>query len=188
MANPTLPDRLQPDRCALVVVDIQDRFSDLIHHMDRVLENSTRLIRFCRELNLPILVTEHYPRGLGHTVPRIKELWEDFAPIEKIHFSCCGCEDFNTALAATGRDQIILCGIETHVCIYQTAADLRREGKQVVVAADAVSSCAKRRRKSGLKAMAALGVQELDSQAIMFEILHRAGTPQFKAVADLLRD
>ncbi|MBU2499708.1 hydrolase [bacterium] len=182
-----VPDRLEPARCVLVVVDIQDRFRDLIHHMDEVVGNATRLIRFFKTLDLPILVTEHYPRGLGHTVPEIAALWDEFLPLEKIHFSCAGDDGFNAALEATGRDQVILCGIETHVCIYQTAADLRRAGKQVVVAADAVSSGAKQNRKLGLKAMAALGVQELGSQMVMFEILHRAGTERFKAVAELLR-
>ncbi len=182
-----LPDRLQPERCVLVVVDVQDRFRDFIHRMDEVVANSTRLIRFFMTLDLPIIVTEHYPRGLGHTVPEIAALWDEFRPLEKIHFSCAGDDGFNAALGGTGRDQVVLCGIETHVCIYQTAADLRRAGRQVVVAADAVSSGAKRNRKLGLRAMAALGVQELGTQMVMFEILHRAGTDRFKSVADLLK-
>lgn len=188
MTTAELPDRLQRDRCVLVVIDIQDRFRDLIHSMDEVLGNSVRLIRFARILGLPVLVTEHYPRGLGGTVAEIRGLWEDFVPLQKIHFSCAGDQGFNAALAATGRDQVVLCGIETHVCIYQTAADLRRQGLQVIAAVDAVGSCDERNRKLGLQAMAALGVQGLGAQMIMFEILERAGTAEFKAAADLLRD
>ncbi len=188
MSCQKIPARLQADRAALVVVDIQDRFEDLIHGMDGVLRNTGRLIRFCTAMDIPILVTEHYPRGLGHTVAEIAAHWEKFTPLEKIHFSCCGCEAFNEALAATGRDQIILCGIETHVCIYQTAADLLRRDKQVVVAADAVSSCSKQNRKLGLKAMTALGAQNLGAQMIMFEILERADDPRFRRVKDLLID
>lgn len=182
-----LPDRLQRDRCVLVVIDIQDRFRDLIHGMDKVVGNSVRLIRFAGILEIPVLVTEHYPQGLGGTVAEIRGLWEEFAPIGKIHFSCAQDPGFNEALAATGRDQVILCGIETHVCIYQTAADLRRRGLQVVVVADAVGSCDERNRKLGLQAMATLGVQGLGAQMVMFELLHRAGTPEFKQAADLLR-
>ena len=189
MTSPSdLPDRLDRDRCLLVVVDLQERFRDLIHGMDGVLEQTGRLIRFCRELEIPIIVTEHYPRGLGHTIDSVKELCEPWQPIEKINFSCCGCPEFNTTLAGSGRDQIILCGIETHVCIYQTACDLLRQGKQVALATDASSSCSKANRKLGGKHLARLGVQNLGAQMIMFEILEKAGTPEFKAVADLLRD
>ena len=139
-------------------------------------------------LDIPVLVTEHYRKGLGATVPEIADLWDDFSPIEKIHFSCCGCDEFNAALAATGRNQVILCGIETHVCIYQTAADLRRRGMQVVAAVDAVGSCAKSNHKLGLKAMAAVGVQNLGTQMVLFEILHRAGDARFKQVVQFLKD
>lgn len=188
MSVAKMPDRLVPDRAVLVVVDIQQRFADLIYGMEGVLSHTQRLIRFCEAMDIPILITEHYPQGLGNTMACITDLAPQIKPLEKIHFSCCGCDEFNTALAATGRDQIVLCGIETHVCIYQTAADLRRQGQQVVVATDAVSSCSKRNRKQGLKAMAALGVQSLGAQMVMFEILERADSPAFKQVKDLLRE
>ncbi len=183
-----LPDRLRPERAVLAVIDIQERFRDLIYHMHEVLENTGRLIRFVRALDIPVLVTEHYPKGLGATAPEIAALWDDFSPIQKLSFSCCGCDAFNAALEETGRDQIILCGIETHVCVYQTAADLLRMGRQVAVAADAVSSCSKKNRKLGLRAMTALGAQNLGAQMIMFELLERADDPRFRAVKDLLRE
>ncbi len=188
MAKSSLPERLVIDRAVLVVVDIQERFRDLIDRMDDVLANTGRLIRFAQTVDMPVLVTEHYRRGLGGTMPEITAHWDTFDPLEKISFSCCGCEAFNKALAASGRDQVILCGIETHVCIYQTAADLMRQGKQVVVAADAVSSCSKKNRKRGLKVMVELGVQNLGAQMIMFELLERADDPRFRLVKDLLRE
>lgn len=188
MSPLTVPDRLRADRAVLVVVDIQERFRDLIHHMDEVMANTERLVRFARILDIPVLVTEHYPRGLGATAAEIAALWDEFKPIQKLHFSCCGCEEFNTALAGTGRDQVILCGIEAHVCIFQTATDIRRQGMQVTVAADAVSSCSKKNRKLGLKAMAELGVQCLGAQMIMFEILERADDPRFGEIKGLLRE
>lgn len=184
---PDIPDRLDRKRCCLVVVDLQERFRDLIVGMDGVLDATGRLIQFCQHLEIPILVTEHYPRGLGVTVPEVRELFRPFAALEKIHFSCCGDQGFRRDLERNGRDQILLCGIETHVCIYQTAADLLRGGKQVAVATDAVSSCSTANRDLGLRRMAELGVQSMGAQMIMFEILHRAGTSDFKAVAPLLR-
>jgi isochorismate hydrolase len=183
-----VPDRLDPARCALVVIDIQEKFHDVIHKMDMVIAGTERLVKFCQELEIPVLVTEHYSKGLGASVEPIRDLFTPHQAIEKIHFSCAGSEDFARALADTGRDQIILCGIETHVCVYQTACDLLREGKQVAVAADAVSSCSKANRKLGLKCLARVGAQTLGVQMLMFEILREAGTPQFKKVAALLKD
>jgi len=184
----TAPDRLTLDRSVLVVVDIQERFRDLIHGMDQVLDGTSNLIKFSQQLDIPILVTEHYSRGLGVTVNEIRNLFKPLKPLEKIHFSCAGDQGFKRALAGTGRDQIILCGIEAHVCIYQTAADLIREGKQVAVAVDAVSSCSAANRQIGLNRMSEIGVQSMGVQMLMFEMLHKAGTSEFKAVSRLLKE
>jgi len=183
-----LPDRLERERCVLVVIDIQERFRNLIHGIEDVLDGTSRLIRFCQQLDIPILVTEHYPRGLGVTVPELRGLIRPFKPLEKIHFSCALDAGFGEALPATGRDQVILAGIESHVCVYQTAFDLVRRDLQVAVAADAVSSCSNRNRLLGLDRMRDVGAQIMGSQMIMFEILRQAGTPDFKAVAPLLKN
>lgn len=187
MQGQNLPARLEASRTALVVVDIQEKFRDLIHGMDQVVAGSSRLIQFCQALDIPILVTEHYPRGLGVTNSELRRLFKPFSCIEKIHFSCCGNSEFNEALGKLGRDQILLCGIETHVCIYQTAFDLLRDGKQVAVASDAVSSCSPGDREIGLKRMSEIGVQSMGVQMMMFEILKKAGTDRFKQVAPLLK-
>lgn len=186
--RPALPDRLDRDRCVLVVIDIQERFRDLIHDVETVLESTDRLVRFGQQLDIPVLVTEHYPRGLGVTVPELRELFRPFKPLEKIHFSCAQDAGFGEALVASGRDQVILTGIESHVCVYQTAFDLLRRDLQVAVAEDAVSSCSNRNRQLGLDRMRELGVQIMGSQMIMFEILRQAGTPDFKTVAPLLKN
>ena len=182
-----VPDRLEPRRSALVVIDIQERFRDLIHRMDEVVAGTKRLIEFGQQLDIPILVTEHYPRGLGETLGELRLLCDGFDPIEKIHFSCCGDEGFRRRLAALRRDQVILCGIEAHVCVYQTACDLLRDGKQVAVAVDAVSSCRSVDREIGLRRMAEVGAQNMGVQMLMFELLVKAGTDQFKAVSNLLK-
>jgi len=186
--QPAFPDRLTPERTCLVVIDVQERFRDLIHNVDQVLAGSSRLIRFCQQLDIPILVTEHYSRALGVTVPELRNLFKPLKPIEKIHFSCMGNEHFRQALKDTGRDQIILCGIETHVCVYQTAADLMRDGKQVAVAVDAVSSCSAANRQIGLHRLSEMGAQSMGVQMLQFELLHRAGTSQFKQVASILKE
>jgi len=184
----SLPDRLTDERTVLVVVDIQEKFRDKIHGIDQVVSGTARLVEFCQELDIPVIVTEHYPRGLGETLATVRDVCQPYNPIEKINFSCAGSPEFNRALDQTGRDQVILCGIESHVCIYQTATDLLRSGKQVVTAADAISSCSAANRQLGLDAMAALGVQILGVQMVMFEILRVAGTDRFKKVAPLLKE
>ncbi len=187
-AKYNVPDRLTPDRTALVVIDIQERFRDLIYNVEGILAATSRIIKFSQAMEMPVLVTEHYSRGLGVTVTELRNLFKPLQPLEKIHFSCQGNEGFRKALADTGRDQIILCGIETHVCVYQTAADLLREGKQVAVAVDAVSSLSAVNRQIGLQRMSEMGVQTMGVQMLMFELLRKAGTSDFKAVSGLLKE
>lgn len=182
------PVRLTQERTVLVVIDLQERFRDLIHGMDQVLERSERLIGFCRQLEIPVIVTEQYPRGLGVTVPGIREACRPFTAIEKTTFSCAGDEAFLKALRASGRDQVILCGIETHVCVYQTACDLLREGLQVALAADAISSCRAADRDQALQRLRDVGADVMGSQMIMFEIVRDAAAPAFKQVSTFLKN
>jgi nicotinamidase-related amidase len=136
---------------------------------------------------MPILVTEHYSRGLGVTMPEIRALLDRVTPIEKLHFSCDGNAEFRQALDGLNRDQVVLCGIESHVCVYQTARDLMDRGKQVAVAADAVSARFAADRQIGLDHMRQIGVQIMNVEMVLFEILREAKTPDFKNLAPILK-
>jgi nicotinamidase-related amidase len=183
-----VPDRLEKHRLVLVVIDIQERFRDLIYGLPTVLKGTSRLVRACKELDLPILLTEHYSRGLGATMPEVRMLLSGVKPLEKLTFSCDGDAGFREALGALNRDQIVLCGIETHVCVYQTARDLMDRGKQVAIAADAVSSRHASDREIGIEHMRRIGVQVMNVEMILFEMLREAKTPDFKALAPILKD
>jgi isochorismate hydrolase len=183
-----LPPRLVRERAVLVLIDMQERFRALIQDIEPVIAGCSRLLRFCQRLDIPVVVTEHYPRGLGTTFPELRALVEPWRPVEKIAFSCCGDDGFTRALADTARDQVVLCGIETHVCVYQTAFDLLHTGRQVAVAGDAVGSRRVADRELGLRRMAELGVQSMSTEMILFEILGRAKTEEFAAVADILKE
>ncbi len=183
-----VPDRLEKHRLALVVIDIQEKFRELIHGQDQVLKGTGRLVRAFRELGLPVLVTEHYSRGLGVTMPEVRSLLGGITPLEKLTFSCDGDPGFRKALDDLKRDQVILCGIEAHVCVYQTARDLMDRGKQVAIAADAVSSRLPDARHVGIEHMRAVGVQVMNVEMILFEMLREAKTPDFKAIAPILKD
>lgn len=182
-----VPDRLEKHRTALVVIDIQERFRDLIHGQDQLIKGTSRLVRAFRELDMPVVLTEHYSRGLGVTMAEIRTLLDGVQPIEKIAFSCDGDPGFRKALDALNRDQLILCGIEAHVCVYQTARDLMDRGKQVAIAADAVSARHAADREIGLRHMQRIGVQVMNTDMILFEILREAQTDDFKAIQPILK-
>jgi len=183
-----VPDRLEKHRLALVVIDIQERFRDIIHGQDELLRGTGRLIRAFQELKLPVVVTEHYSRGLGVTMPEVRSLLSGVQPLEKLTFSCDGDPGFRKAIDELKRDQVVLCGIEAHVCVYQTARDLMDRGKQVAIAADAVSARFADARQIGIEHMRRIGVQVMNVEMILFELLREAKTPDFKTLAPILKD
>ncbi len=183
-----LPEKAQKERTALLIIDMQEKFRSLIVDMRAVMAGCSRLIRFCDRLGIPTLVTEHYPTGLGPTVPELRHLFASFTALEKITFSCGDNAEFQAALDALQCDQVILCGIEAHVCVYQTAYDLLAQGRQVFAAADAISSRRRQDREIGLARMGRLGANLMSAEMIMFEILRRAKTADFQAVADILKE
>jgi isochorismate hydrolase len=172
----------------LVVVDIQEVFRSAISEMELVIANSSRLARFCDQLKIPIVVTEQYPEKLGATVAEVRGALDPWDPIEKLAFSCAGSEVFLDRLKEIGRNQVILCGIETHVCVYQTARDLVSRGYQVALATDAVSSRQLANKEIGLGWMRDLGVQIMSTEMLMFEILEVALTDDFRSVSGILRE
>lgn len=171
----------------LVVVDVQGKLAQLMHDKDTLFENIRILIKAAKMLDIPILWCQQCPDSLGPTVPEIAELLTDGEPINKSAFSCCGEENFNIRLNESSRQQIILCGIETHVCIYQTAFDLLRKGFYVYVIADAVSSRTFDNKQIALNRMTAGGINISCTEMTLFELLKTAGHPQFKQIAKLIK-
>jgi nicotinamidase-related amidase len=185
---PTSPEPLRKENTALIVIDMQERFRALIADMPQIISACSRLIRFCDRLEIPMVVTEHYPQGLGATLPELRKLFRPFEALEKITFSCAADERFLATVQQLQRNQLILCGIETHVCVYQTARDLMRQNRQIVLAADALSSRTPFDRQTGLAYMRDLGGQVMSVEMIMFEILQKAKTKDFQGVADILKE
>jgi len=167
------------DRAALVVVDVQEAFR-AYSSFAAVVESCAKLLAGARILGLPTVVTEQYPKGLGRTAPEIG--LEDERPIEKTVFSAARAEGFDLA----GREQAIVCGIETHVCVSQTVHDLLGSGVEVHVPADAVGSRHELDYERGLDRLERAGAVVSTVEAALFELLERAGTPEFKAVQKLI--
>jgi nicotinamidase-related amidase len=176
--------KLDRARTALVVVDVQEAFRPAVLDFERVAGNVAVLVRGARLLGLPVLVTEQYPKGLGRTVPEVAAHLEGVEPIEKVCFSAAQAEGFADELQ---RDQVLLCGIETHVCVNQTAEDLLGAGREVHVVQDAVTSRSADNRALGLHKMERAGAVVTSVETALFELLGRAGTPEFKEVQALVR-
>jgi nicotinamidase-related amidase len=170
---------LARERAALVVVDVQEGFRRY-DAFAAVVEGCAKLVRAARILGLPALVSEQYPKGLGHTVPEVG--LQDERRIEKTVFSAARAEGFDLA----GREQAVVCGIETHVCVSQTVHDLLDRGVEVHVPADAVGSRHAIDYERGLERLERAGAVVSTVEAVLFELLERAGTPEFKEVQRLI--
>lgn len=178
---------LVPEEAVVVVVDVQGKLATLMHETERLMEQLQIFLRGARVLELPILWLEQYPKGLGPTVPEVAELLEGLEPIDKTCFSGYGSDRFRKALEATGRRQVIVVGIECHVCVYQTVRDLLADGYGVEVVADAVSSRTAANRHIGLERMARLGAGIMSVEMVLFELLREAGSEAFKEISRLVR-
>lgn len=178
---------LSAERSVLVVIDEQERLVPAIHEHERVVRNTTILMDAAAALDVPVLVSEQYPRGLGPTVTVVRQRVDAAAVVEKIHFSCAAEPAFLEKLEATGRSQIVLAGTEAHVCVLQTALGLAGQGRTVALVADATSSRTPANAELGIARMARAGVEIVSTEMVVFEWLHRAGTPVFKTVSALIK-
>jgi len=178
---------LTPENTVLIVVDVQGRLARVMCDREALFKNLQKLILGAQALEVPILRAEQNPKGLGPTVPEIDGLLPDSPPIGKMTFSCCGESRFAQALEALGRKQVLIAGIETHVCVYQTAADLLNSGYEVHVVADAVSSRTAQNRQIALDALRGLGARLTGVEMALFEMLRVAEGDRFKAVLGIVK-
>lgn len=182
-----LPSR---ERAALLVVDVQERLLAAMPSdaAASTLNNARILVEAAREFQLPVLLSEQYPQGLGPTMSEIcAGLPADTQPFEKLAFSCCAAPGFSALLDRIGDRDIILCGVETHVCVLQTALDLLAQGRRVYIAADATCSRARLNWKTGLQIMRQAGAVVGTTEIFVFALLKVAGTDQFKRISKLVK-
>lgn len=180
-------NRFTTDQCCLLVIDVQGRLAELMHHKKRLFKHLTVMIQAADLLGIPIHWFEQYPKGLGPTKPEIKDLLSAAGYHEKITFSACGAPEFMSQLQASGRRQCIVTGIETHVCVYQTVLDLLDQGFAVKVNQQAVSSRAKDNKKLGLHNMQVAGAKLTSTEMILFELMQSAEHPRFRDMSSLLK-
>jgi len=180
---------LEPEQCALIVVDIQEKLLPPIWERERLVRNSQLLIRLAGILKIPVLLSTQYAQGLGHTIPEIASLLPETAPIDKVMFSCFGSDVFCSMLKRLPgqRTTVLLCGMEAHICVMQTALSALREGYAVHVASDAVSSRVEWNWRIGLDRMRAAGAVISSTEMMTYELLRSSGSPAFKELLPYLK-
>jgi nicotinamidase-related amidase len=182
---------LSRDKSQLLIIDVQEKLLPAMSNPERVVERCVRLVRAARALDIPITVSEQYPQGIGPTVGPLREaLGNSATVIEKVEFSCLKNEalrDHLHELRRRGRPQVVMGGIEAHVCVNQTAIDLEEQGFEAFVVVDATSSRARSSRRLALARMQRSGVDVVDSEMAVFEWLGQAGTPEFKELLALVK-
>jgi nicotinamidase-related amidase len=180
---------LEADQSALIVVDIQEKLLPPIFEKDRLVRNSQLLLRLARIIDLPVLATTQYSKGLGATVPEVASLLPPGEVLDKTAFSCFGSDRFCSAVHALpgNRNTLIVCGMETHICVLQTVLGALNQGFLVQVASDAVSSRAEWNWKIGLRRMEAAGALISSTETIIYELLRGSATPAFKEMLPYLK-
>ena len=178
---------LQRENSVLLVIDIQEKLLPVIYESESVVNNAIKLIYGFKIFNSPIYYTEQYPKGLGPTEQRIKSALEERSAINKMSFSCFGAGNLFEELKSKNILQVVVCGIESHVCVIQTALDMLANDFQVHIAADAVSSRRKFDYEIAIERMRSNGVEISLTESILFEMLNMCGTDEFKAISKLVK-
>ena len=180
---------LDRDKAVLVLIDVQEKLCAAMDEkiLKKLVKNCSILLETAAELAIPVLVTEQYVKGLGATVAELKEKCPSAPTFEKMAFSSCGSEEFVAALRATGRNQVIITGMETHVCVLQTVIELLDSGMTVHLVSDGVMSRSKRNWLTAVQAMTAAGAVPTSTESVLFQLLKVAGTDEFKKLSKLVR-
>jgi nicotinamidase-related amidase len=190
--DPTEPARrlLKPEHCALLVVDIQEKLLPPIFERERLVRNSQLLLRAAKVLEVPVLATTQYAKGLGAVVPEVASLLPGTTAIDKVEFGCFGCDRFRNALKSLPgrRNTLLLCGMEAHICVTQTALGALNEGYLVHVVSDAVSSRTEANCKVGLRRMEAAGAVISSTEMMIYELMSSSGSVAFKQMLPHIRD
>ena len=176
------------------MIDIQERLMPAVFNKDEIIQNSIRILTAAKELSLPMIVTEQYPKGIGQTLPELKNLIpEDITIINKTEFSCCNAHDFsdsflNLNFNSGTKDTAVLFGVESHICVLATAMDLiEKYNLNVVIAADSCGSRTEQNHKLALEAARSIGCLVVPTETIIYHMLEKSGTPQFKALLPLFK-
>lgn len=178
--------RVDKDEMVIMIIDIQERLVPVMKYSEDVINSTKILIQGAKEMGIPIIYTEQYPKGLGNTIEELRELLVGAKGFEKNSFTAY-IDDVVLELEKTGRKKIIISGMEAHVCVFQTVRDLLHNGYEVFVVSDGVASRTKNNYRNGLDLMKEMGAVITNTETLVFDLLKRAGTPEFKVMSKLIK-
>jgi len=178
---------LNKDTSALLIIDIQDRLAAVMKHKEAIVNNCLHLIELSKMFNIPIVLTEQYPKGLGQTVEELRNALPAYRPVEKLTFSCCDEPSFFSEIKRLNKKSLILTGMETHICILQTCIGLLQNGFNVHLVKDAVCSRTKENWKTACDFMRDAGAVITCTETVLFQLLKIAGTEEFKMIAKRIK-
>lgn len=178
---------LKRENTAFVLIDVQGKLAEIVHESKEMMKNLQTLIQAMKILEIPIIWVEQYPEGLGPTSKELSDLLTDYQPIRKMTFDACKTEQFVQAVKETGKTQMLVAGIETHICVYQTAYGLKQLGYEVEVVKDGVSSRRVEDKEVGIEKMKSAGILVTCVETAIYELLEVAGTEEFKKILKLVK-
>jgi len=178
---------ISKEGAVLLIIDVQEKLFPHMAEKERLVKSISKLVSFAEIMKIPVLLTEQYPKGLGHIVPEVKKLVPHIQPIEKVEFSCLGSEKFKESLTQLKAKTLIITGIEAHICVSQTAIEGLSNGYRVCVIGDAVSSRSLEDKAISLERMRQCGVTIASTEMIIYELLKKAATPEFKKALKLVK-
>jgi len=178
---------LDREGTVLLIIDIQEKLAAVMKEKDKVVKNNLHLVELAKMIGMPVMVTEQYPKGLGMTVPEIREALPFYRPVEKMTFDCCGQPTFLEELKEHNKSTVVLTGMETHICVLQTCIGLLKGGINVHLVQDAVCSRTKENWKTGTAFMRDAGAVLTCTETVLFQLLKVAGTEEFRAVSRMIK-
>ena len=178
---------LSRDNTGIVIMDVQEKLMPVMGRKERVVDNILKLIHLSKLYNLPVILTEQYPKWLGPTISEIKETLTSYEPLKKMHFNCCDADNFNTRLESEGLTNIILTGVESHNCVCLTCFSLLEKGYTIHVPQDAIDSRTDENWRIGIKLMRGAGALVTSTETVIYQILKKAGTKEFKEILKITR-
>lgn len=178
---------LQVDDTALVIVDVQGKLAKIMHQSQELLKNISNMIQGAKLLDVPVLWLEQYPKGLGPTNEQIQVLLTSNTPVEKMTFSACGTEAFQQQLEKLNKKSLLVAGIESHICVYQTVNDLLKHHHEVEIITDCISSRTLGNKQVGIDKMVSIGAKVTSVEMALFELMQTAEHPKFKEISRLIK-
>lgn len=178
---------LNKENTGLLVIDVQEKLMEVMGRRERVVDNMVKLLHLSKLFNLPVILTEQYPKWLGPTLPEIKEPLPAYEPISKLHFNCYDVDGFETRLKSEARENIVVIGVETHICVFQTCVSLIENGYEVHIPQDAVDSRTEENWHVGLELMKRAGACVTSTETVIYQLLKKAGTKEFKEMLKMVK-